>query len=48
MLRKSQKEHTSFPHVLGGNPYNGCPTKAFGHDDLIILGTVSKVRNITY
>ena len=32
------KNQPSFPHVFSGNLHNGCPIKAFGHDDLNVLG----------
>ena len=32
-------------HVLSGNLYNGCPTKAFGHDDFTFLGVFLTLRN---
>ncbi len=29
------KNQSSFPRVFSGNLYNGCPIRAFGHDEAI-------------
>jgi hypothetical protein len=48
MLRKEEKNNCHSLTFLEGIQKNGCPTKAFGHDNLILLGAVSAVRNMSY
>ena len=39
---------TAGRHVLSGDPFDRCPIKAFGHDRLALLGSISILRNIIY
>ena len=41
------KRDTLSGFQLAGIQKNGCPTKAFGHDNFILLGAVPAVRNIS-
>ncbi|MDE3059055.1 MAG: DUF4292 domain-containing protein [Bacteroidota bacterium] len=36
----------TFPHVVNGNPYDGCPIKAFGHDSLAFSAVFFSFCNI--
>jgi hypothetical protein len=46
MLRKEEKSNYRSFTFLEGIQKSGCPTKAFGHDNFILLGAVLTVRNI--
>ena len=48
MLRKEEKSNCHSLTFLEGIQKRGCPTKAFGHDNFILLGAVLTVRNISY
>ena len=48
MLRKEEKSNCHSLTFLEGIQKRGSPTKAFGHDNFILLGAVLTVRNISY
>jgi hypothetical protein len=47
MLRKEEKNNCHSLSFLEGIQKNGCLTKAFGHNNLILLGAISTVRDIS-
>jgi hypothetical protein len=47
MSRREEKNNCYSRKFLAGIQKNGCPTKAFEHDNFILLGAVPAVRNIS-
>ena len=47
MLGKEEKNNCHSLAFLEGIQKNGCPTKAFGHDNLILIDAVPVMHNIS-
>jgi len=48
MVGKEKKNNCHSRMFLAGIQKNGCPTKAFGHDNFNLLGAIPIVLKISY